>query len=294
MPDHEARILALQSGRRLCFAEYGAPDGQPLFYFHGWPSSRLQASLLHDLARAAGLRIIAPDRPGAGKSDPDPERHLRDWPPLVAELADHLGIDRFLVMGVSGGGPYATACAYWLPKRVRAAAVVCGAPPLHEFPDRSALLFPYRLLLRLRPVAPALMILLLPLSRWIASQEAHQAPLRWVLRWVDPVDRAALERHDDLRVIMAGFLEGSSQGGMPMVRDADIYLEDWEIDYAQFTTPVDIWHGALDRNLPIAIAREVAARIPTARTHWIEDEGHYSLAMNKAPEILASLIDLGK
>ena len=293
MPDKDPQFLTLRSGRRLCFAEYGALDGQPVFYFHGWPSSRLQASLLSALARERGLRLIAPDRPGAGRSDPDPDRHLCDWPPVVAELADHLSIEQFLVMGVSGGGPFATACAYWLHERVRAATVVCGAPPLHEFPDRSDLLFPYRLLLRLRPIAPALMIPLIPLARWIASQEAHQVPLKWVLKWVDPADRKALENHDDLRIVMAGFLEGSLQGGMPLVRDPDIYLEDWEIDYSEFRTPIDIWHGALDRNLPISMAREIASRIPTARPHWIEDEGHYSIAMNKAPEILDSLIALG-
>ena len=76
MPDKDPQFLTLRSGRRLCFAEYGALDGQPVFYFHGWPSSRLQASLLSALARERGLRLIAPDRPGAGRSDPDPDGHL--------------------------------------------------------------------------------------------------------------------------------------------------------------------------------------------------------------------------
>ena len=292
MPNRDEQLLTLRSGRQLCFAEYGDPEGAPLLYFHGWPSSRLQASLLHDIACEAKLRLIAPDRPGAGKSDPQPDRHLRDWPPVMEELIDHLGLDRVLVMGVSGGGPYAIACASWLPERVRAASVVCGAPPLHEFPDRSALLFPYRMLLRLRPVAPLLLIPLLPFSRWVATQQAHQVPLKWILAWIDPADRAALEHHDDLRVIMAGFREGSIQGGLPLMQDADIYLEDWDIDYAKLTTPIDIWHGALDRNLPITMAQEIASRIPKARTHWIADQGHYSLAMNKAPEIIDALVEL--
>lgn len=290
MPDPEQQFLTLRSGRRLCYAEYGDPTGRPLFYFHGWPSSRLQASLLHQAARDTGLRVIAPDRPGAGQSDPQPDRHLHDWPPVVAELADHLGWDRFLVMGISGGGPYAIACAYWLPDRVAAAAMVSGAPPLHEFPDRSALMFPYRMLLRLRPVAPVLMIPLLPISRWIASLDAHQVPLKWVLKWIDPADREAMARGNDFRQVMASFLEGSIQGGAPLVGDADIYLEDWGIDYSRFTTPIDIWHGGRDRNLPIAMAHEIASRIPSARTHWFDEEGHYSLPMNQARPILDTLV----
>jgi pimeloyl-ACP methyl ester carboxylesterase len=290
--DLETQFHTLPDGRKICYAEYGDPRGRPLYYFHGWPSSRLQGKLLHGIGLEQGIRIIAADRPGIGKSSPQEHRTLRDWPPLLTQLADHLGHDQFLVMGVSGGGPYALAAAHWLPERVLAASVVGGAPPLREFPDRSDLLFPYRILLRLRPIAPLVMTPLLPLSRYIASQNPTDAPLRWCFRWVSPCDREAINNHEDLQVVMGSFREGVLQGGTQVIRDADIYTSDWGIEFEQIRTPIDLWHGAQDRNLPLSMIRQIASRIPSATTHWLENEGHYSLPINRSPEIVTSLLKI--
>jgi pimeloyl-ACP methyl ester carboxylesterase len=292
--DLETQFHTLPDGRKVCFAEYGDPDGRPLYYFHGWPSSRLQAKLLHGVGREKGLRIIAPDRPGIGKSTPQKDRSLRDWPPLLADLADSLGHEQFLVMGISGGGPYALAAAHWLPERVQAASVVGGSPPLKEFPDKSDLLFPYRILLKLRPIAPLVMTPLLPISRFIASQHPKNAPLRWCFKWVSPCDREAINKHEDLQVIMGSFREGVLQGGTQVVSDGDIYTSDWELKFEDIKIPVDLWHGAQDRNLPLSMVRQIAARIPGATTHWLEDEGHYSLSINRTPEIIDSLLQVAK
>lgn len=291
MDERETQFHTLASCRRVCFAEYGVPDGRPLYYFHGWPSSRLQARLLDDLGKDRGLRVIAPDRPGIGCSSPQPQRRLADWPPLLAELADALGHERFLVMGVSGGGPYAYAAAHWLPDRVEAASVIGGAPPLGEFPDKSELLFPYRVLLKLRPLAPLVMPPLLPVSRWISNHRPDEAPLSWCFRWLSPKDREALHKHDDLQIVLASFREGTRQGSRQLVADADIYSRDWRIDWDRITTPLDIWHGTHDRNLPLSMVRLIAERIPTAQTHWVE-EGHYSLPINRTDELVDSLLAL--
>ena len=103
--------LTLSSGLRLCYAEFGDPEGVPTFYFHGWPCSRLHAWTMHEAALKQGIRLICPDRPGLGLSDDHPERQLLDWPPVVEELANHLGWEKFHIIGVSGGGPYALVCA---------------------------------------------------------------------------------------------------------------------------------------------------------------------------------------
>jgi len=290
---NEQQFHQTAAGRRLCYAEYGAPAGTPLFYFHGWPSSRFQARLLDAPAKERGLRVIATDRPGIGRSDPQPGRRLRDWPPLVAELADRLGLERFLCMGVSGGGPYSLACAASLPERVRAASIISGAPPLRDFPDRSELMFPYRALLAMRPAAALLMPPLLPAIRAISQQDPDHIPLRWVLGWLSDVDRRAVASRPGLfRVLTESFHEGVAQGVPPVVADADIYTHDWEIDYHAIETPVDFWHGALDHNLPLSMVKELADRIPSARVHWIADEGHYSLPLNRDGEILDSLLGL--
>ena len=123
--------IKLQDGRMLGYAEYGVPDGMPVFYFHGFPSSRLDWQFFdcEDPVTELNARVIAADRPGFGLSDFQRGRRILGWPDDVAELADALQIDRFAVLGVSGGGPYAAACAFGIPGRLTWTGIVCGMGP---------------------------------------------------------------------------------------------------------------------------------------------------------------------
>jgi len=127
---HDVRILELSHGQRLATLEYGAPAGDPVFFCHGWPGAGRQAERLHEAGVEFGFRLISFDRPGIARSSHPPQRTLLDWPPLLAEAAEQLGVRRFRLLGVSGGGPYALATAWAMPERVQAAAIVCGAPPI--------------------------------------------------------------------------------------------------------------------------------------------------------------------
>src|SRR3546814_1265419 len=119
------RTCPLPGARKLGYAEGGDREGAPVFYFHGFPGSRLEATLLP----AHGLRLIGVDRPGYGLSSPKPWRKLADWPKDIAVLADFLKLVRYGVVGVSGGGPYASSVAHGLGKRVNALALICGLGP---------------------------------------------------------------------------------------------------------------------------------------------------------------------
>ena len=120
--NHTQQTFELPDGRVLGYAEYGASQGKPLFYFHGWPSSRIEFAALngHKLASELNVRVIAVDRPGFGLSDYKPRYRFTDWPQDVARLADHLGFDRFPVMGYSASSPYTLACAHTLADRLTA------------------------------------------------------------------------------------------------------------------------------------------------------------------------------
>src|SRR5512141_1163093 len=120
----ENQQLQLPDQRRLGFAEYGDPDGAPVFYFHGWPSSRLEARAAHAPALNLGLRLVAPERPGYGLSDFQPGRTIGDWTKDLLVLAGHLGWSKFGVVGISGGGPYAMACAALIPERLTSVSLV--------------------------------------------------------------------------------------------------------------------------------------------------------------------------
>lgn len=133
-PNGAPRWLRLPGGRRLAFAEYGDPQGLPVLYCHGFPSSRREAELIDPAARAEGARIIAPDRPGYGDSDPLAGRSIAGWSMDACALADHLGLPRLALVGVSGGGPYALACAITIPDRITACALVCPLGPVYRAP----------------------------------------------------------------------------------------------------------------------------------------------------------------
>src|SRR5512143_3551033 len=124
--------IKLHDGRRLGYAEFGDPRGKPVLFFHGYPGSRWDGAETGHAAERMGVRLIVPYRPGMGLSDYQTKRRLLDWPTDVVELAHALGLDDFAVIGYSGGGPYALACAFQLGTRLSAVGVIAGVGPLTE------------------------------------------------------------------------------------------------------------------------------------------------------------------
>ena len=118
------KTIQLSDGRTLAYLDSGDPEGYPVFYFHGSPGSRLEGLMYDELNQQLGIRMIVLDRPGYGLSDFQEDRTYLDWADDVSEVADHLGIDRFAVLGWSSGGPHAAAVAHEIPERLTVAAIV--------------------------------------------------------------------------------------------------------------------------------------------------------------------------
>jgi pimeloyl-ACP methyl ester carboxylesterase len=129
--------IQLSDGRRLGCAEFGDRAGAPVIYFHGWPGARVEARLGDYAARVSGVRLLAIDRPGMGLSAFQPGRAFVDWPDDVLEVAASLGLDRFAVLGISGGGPYAAACAWKLADRLTNAGILSSLAPF-DVPGATA------------------------------------------------------------------------------------------------------------------------------------------------------------
>ncbi len=266
--------LTLSSGLRLCYAEFGDPQGVPTFYFHGWPCSRLHAWTMHEATLKQSIRLICPDRPGLGLSDDHPERQLLDWPPVIEELAHHLGWEKFHIIGVSGGGPY---------------ALVCGAPPIGELGTQD-LFWIYRLLIRLRKVSTIALGLVLGFGAELASKRQHDFPLRNLVGLLSPSDQASLQNPGHFNTMALSFRHAVRNGTRGLITDADIYLNPWNFRFSDITIPVRFWHGKQDRNIAWTYAEKIANQIPNAITHWFDDEGHYSLPVNQAPNIFAQVL----
>ncbi len=282
----EDEQVRLPDGRALGYAEYGDPAGEPVFYFHGWPSSRYQGKLVHELAAERGLRIIAPDRPGVGLSDPLPGRGFGSWPQDVAHCADALGIGRFRLYGVSGGGPYALATAAALPERVIAAAILCGAPPFGEPADRAGMHWAYRTLAGLKRLRRFALPGVIGASRWMIDRGQHRAPMSWMIRGIPPSDREAIADAGCWDSVTRSYLEGVRGGPEAVLTEGELYLEPWDFSPEEIRVPVAFWHGLADKNLPCEVAKKLAARIPGAEGHWEPGEGHYSLPLRYRVPVL--------
>lgn len=282
-------MLFLPGGRAIALSEYGVPTGEPVFFFHGWPSSRTMAQLTDAAARDLNLRIISPDRPGIRDSSFQAERRLLDWPPLLVELANKLRLERFKIIGISGGAPYTFAAAWALPHRVQAVAVVSGAAPIAELADRSKLLKLYRWLLFFYPRHRQLLRLSFHAARPFLS---IKLPLRFrptLLKLLQPCDAAVMR---DVAAFEACFesqrqaWRASAEG---LMVDAEIYAQPWGFSLEEITVPVRLWHGKKDRSFHWELARDLGQRLANCAPHLVEGEGHYSLPVRHMHEILADL-----
>ncbi len=274
-PNNQA--IRLHDGRTLGYAEYGSQDGKTFFYFHGHPGARLEARFLADQAAQAGVRLIGIDRPGMGFSSYQPGRRLLDWPDDVSELADRLGIDRFAVVGFSGGGPYALACAHKLPHRLIACGVIAGPGHLNPFITFLSQWLPW---------------LLLPLSRRFFQDEkqAAESLLRFAQKWVEP-DRKCLLLPGIRELMAASLVEGLRQGAKGAALDGALLGRSWGFKLEDVKSlNLYLWHGELDDLAPITSAREVAGRLVQCKATYYPGEGHISLIVNHSKEIVASMI----
>lgn len=272
-------VVRLPDGRVIAVEEYGDPNGVPVLYFHGWPASRLEAGLIGNLP----VRLLAFDRPGYGRSTSSPGRSLLDWPVDVASVADRLGLGRFYIVGLSGGGPFAAACAYAMPHRIAGLALVCPVPPASSMSHHAPGVGHLFRLGRHPKVAHRLLSLLRPLlHRRIIT------PRTLVGNGLPASDRAVLTR-PMLAGLARAWREGVGRSVQGALSDANIYAADWGFPLSGITVPTTIWHGGADSLIPrVAVAPYEA--VPGSVLHLLPDEGHYSLPLNHAGRILHTLV----
>lgn len=284
--NESSKVLTLADGRRLGYAEFGDPSGKPVFFLHGTPGSRL-FHLPRWLEPSMPLRIIAPDRPGMGLSDPQPGRRLLDWPDDVRELADSLGLTTFSVAGVSGGGPHTLACAFALPDRVDLAVVISGGAPF-DVPDATEGMHAgNRLAFFLARRAPWALGLMMAPNLLFARRFPDQYA-RLATKGLPKVDIDVLSDPVIKESLFAGSYEAVRQGYRGVVEEAILYTKPWGFSLSQIKVPVHLWHGDKDANAPMSMGERMAAEIPGATLHRCPGEGHL-LMVKHWPEIEAIL-----
>lgn len=275
--------VRLPDGRTLAVLERGPSDGTPVVAFHGCPGSRLDAAPgLDDALAREGVRWLAVDRPGFGRSDPHRRRTLRSTAGDAAVAAEALGAERFAVYGLSAGGPYAVAVAAAAPERVTHALVVSGVgPPDPAFTE--GMRGDVQLLHHLSRRAP-----------WLVAagmRRARSDPRKALAKAAEgapPADAEVLGRPEVAGLVAASMREGLRRGGRCVAEDLALLSAPWDVDPRAVAAPVELWHGEDDATVPLAHAERLAALLGDAALRRLPGEGHY-LAFARGDELVAAL-----
>jgi pimeloyl-ACP methyl ester carboxylesterase len=291
-PNRES-FIKLADGRRLAYAEFGARAGRPIFFFHGTPGARWQLPPdAGQLAARDGFRIITVDRPGVGRSSPNHRPSLLSFASDVGQLATALAIDRFAVMGLSGGGPYALACAHQHPDNVVVGVSLGGVGPTDGSDGAPG--FPTPMVAALkslwplkRPIGAAVFTALKPLGPLAGPAYRVYARLgpkedRPVLR--DPAMRAMFT--EDLRMAVKNGMVGT-------LYDLAVFGRPWGFSPKDIEVPVRIWHGDVDPVIPLSHSEHLSAVIPDCELEILEGLGHFAgfTSMARVLEAIGPLWD---
>lgn len=280
--------LTLADGRTLAYLQLGDPAGPPVIYLHGYPGSRLEARLAACAAEHLHLRLLAPDRPGFGESTFQPGRTISAWGADVLRLADELALERFAVIGVSGGGPYALACAARMPERVRRVALVGGLGPATRRDLVADMVATHRLALAAGSHMPRLARLAIDLAARVVSRHPERF-LAHMLSRTCPADREVLADACYRKLMLDSTVEALRQGGPCVAHELTLLARPWDIRLEEIRTPVAIWQGLADNIVPSVMARYLAGALAHSELHCLPDEGHLSLIVRHADRVFADL-----
>ena len=288
--DRTKQTIKLEDGRTLGYAEYGDPQGKPVLHFHGSSSSRLERPPDENILPDLGIRLITADRPGHGLSEFQPGRRLLDWPDDVAALADYLTIDKFAVSGWSFGGPYAMVCAYRMPERITAVALISSFAP-YDRPGSTAGMA------RFNKIG-------LALARWMPWQFGRQfmkiqgralrdnpeATARKMMSSLPAADQAVLNHSQVQEVLLHSMGEAYRTGVNGAAWEGVMLVRPWGFRLQDISAPVHIWQGEADVNDPLQCGQYLRDTIPNSHATFFPGEGHF-LIMKRWGEVLAALVE---
>lgn len=282
--------INLADGRRVAVLEVGRSDGRPVVHCHGHASSRLEIQLYSAAALRQGVRLICMDRPGIGRSDPRPDASILTWPSDVAEAASLIGLDRFAVQGMSGGGIYALACAYGIPDRLTACGLISTLATNDQI--KAAGPFWMRRIWWIGEHLPWLFWPHLRFKSWLrgTSVRGFEKQVNEYARTLGEADREIFADPKFREGLGLALAESCRQGREANLAEAFDDFGDWGFEPADVTFDnLFIWHGEADLLMPVATVRLLASSLPHCHTTFYPGDGHFSIPMRHMDEILATL-----
>ncbi|KAH8761093.1 Alpha/Beta hydrolase protein [Diaporthe sp. PMI_573] len=301
----ETRSLALPDGRTLCYsifgtAETGTGADQPptAFYFHSFPASHHEGSATHEAATRHGLRIIAPSRPGYGGSTNDPGRSILSFSQDVLALADHLDVQRFAVMGISGGGPYVLGCVRSIPaSRLAGAVVISGMYPSSL--GLGGMMLSNRVIFNLAPWVPSLVSWMFDATTGKIARDTKQpGRFRETLAQgfknlpKEDLETAEADGGKVLDLLAASIREAFVDGPEGSTCEAKLFGSPWDFELSELPVrkgELTVYHGAKDVHVPARMAQEALATMNDVKLVIEPEEAHISFFFRNMDQIIGEV-----
>lgn len=284
--------IAVGEDRQIGFAEFGNPQGRAVFWLHGTPGARRQIPTeARSFASRNNIRLIGIDRPGIGSSTPYQYENVLGFTEDLRTIADTLGINRFAVIGLSGGGPYTLATAAAMPDRVVMAAVLGGVAPLIGEDGISSGLMELAKIVR-----PILEVADTPI-RWVAGSlikviAPFGSPALDLYARISPDgDRNLLSRPEFKAMFLDDLLNGSRKQLAAPFADIVVFARDWGFRLEDIKVPVRWWHGDADHIVPYAHGQHAVARIADAEMYTLPGESHLA-GLGVPEDILTKILEV--
>jgi len=274
-------FVRLPDGRRLAYLDIGDANATwVIFHQHGNPSAKAEGERFRPFLQSRpGVRMITPDRPGIGDSDPEPNADYLSWPADLAALADALCIRCFALTGYSNGGTYALAAARAMPERVHVVAIMSALAPFESMEGKKNLTTREADLAENHPI----------FSRFLITRTAA-----WALRHPDRLPVSALFKSEEKKQMMRDSVpkkQGTfQQGGYEVVREAAQMGESWGWWLPEVPTKVKLLHGCKDKNAPPRMAQYLLNALPNAEIYWYPDDDHLTLIHRHPADLLAAAL----
>lgn len=258
----------------IFYQQYGDPHGAPLVYCHGSPGSHLEATRMDAIAREKQISLIAFDRPGLGKSKYQKLNQLVEEANLVEQLADHLRLKKFGIVGLSGGASTALAAAHHIPSRLTFCASMVGWAPIHDQPALQQQLAPAdRFFLRLSAYMPwAFNLGFAFLGHRLKGKK--ESLINMIGGSLSEVDKAVLQQDQFADFFLQDLRLAFAQGSKGPAQDAYLRYKPWGFDLTDIACPVHIYAAAEDKFVPLAFAHAVHNAIPKSKLTIWGNTGH--------------------
>ena len=274
----QEKSMVLSDGRRLGYWGYGDQTGIPIMLFHGTPGSRIWFLEDDELAKAMGIYLISTDRPGYGLSTFQKNRTILDWAVDVEELASHLSLTRFSVLGVSGGGPFAAACAFALPDRIHHTALVSSATPFRKGKAPKAMAKENRIAFFLTKHFPWV----IRKANLAQKKMLEKNPVKYkssmltaTHRHLSEWDREFLKQEPLVETSYYHAKEAYRQGVEGVMYETQLLSKNWGFDVSDIRSPLRIWHGEKDTLSPVSEIRKLAEHMSEGEITVVAEGGHF-------------------